>query len=316
VFEDGVTVPYRDARATFAPQVGGGLTVAEALRILDGFDLAAAGFGTARSLHLVLEAQRRAFLDRFRHLGDPAFVDVPYRGLLSPDYAAVRRASIDPSRATPELAPGDPWRFQGSDAPAHLPLTMVAPADVGHTTHVSVVDRERNAVALTSTLGATFGSAVVVPGTGILLNNGTTWFDPRPDTPNSIAPGRRILWAGSPAIVTRGDRLVAAVGAPGGRKVISAVLQVILNLIDFGMGMQDAVSAPRGHSEGGESIVDSRFGPEVIGELRAMGHAITAPTETFATSFFGRPNGVLVDPSTGRLRGGVNQYKPYVAVGL
>lgn len=315
VFPDGVSVPYRDVVATFAPEIGGGLTVAETLRILEGFDLGRPGFGTPEAVHLILEAQRRAFRDRFRYLGDPLLVDVPYAALLGPSYAAERRASIDPARATPDAGPGDPWRFANGPTPWPAPERL-NPADVDHTTHVSVVDRDRNLVSLTSTLGAMFGSGVVVPGTGILLNNGTTWFDPRPGTQNSIASGRRILWAGSPTILSRNGQPFAALGAPGGRKVISAVLQVILNLVDFGLGIQEAVAAPRAHAEGLESLVDARFGPATIAALRAMGHNLAVREETFASSFFGRPNGVVVDSSSGRLSGGVNQYKPYLAVGL
>jgi gamma-glutamyltranspeptidase / glutathione hydrolase len=155
-----------------------------------------------------------------------------------------------------------------------------------------------------------------VPGTGILLNNGTTWFDPRPGTQNSIAPGRRILWAGSPCIVARDGKPFAAVGAPGGRKVISAVLQVILNLVDFGMGPQEAVNAPRVHCEGREVLVDSRLSDAAIGALRDLGHEVVVQAESFSTWVFGRPNAVVVEAGTGRLRGGVNQLKPYVAIGL
>jgi gamma-glutamyltranspeptidase/glutathione hydrolase len=190
------------------------------------------------------------------------------------------------------------------------------PPDVGHTTHISVVDRERNLVSLTSTLGDVFGSAVIVPGTGILLNCGTTWFDPRPGTHNSIAPGRRILWAGSPAIVTREGKPLAAAGAPGGRKVISSVLQVVVNLIDYGLGIQDAVGSPRVHCEGQQTWVDSRLSEDVLGMLRDMGHDLVVQTETVATSYFGRPNGVVVDEATGTVRGGVSPFKPYYAVGI
>lgn len=315
VFEDGVSVSYRDVVATFAPEIGGGLTVAEALRILDRFDLRRLRFGGPEALHLVLEAQRRAFSDRFRWLGDPRLVDVPYDGLLSPEYAADRAASINPQRATPDAGPGDPWGYQSGPSPFLSP-EVISPGDIGHTTHISVVDRQRNLVSLTSTLGAAFGSGVVVPGTGILLNNGTTWFDPRPGTHNSIAPNRRILWAGSPCVLSRGDRPFAAVGAPGGRKVISAVLQVILNVVDFGMSVQDAVTAPRGHCEGRDALVDLRFGEDTIAALREIGHEVTARDESFASALFGRPNAVVVDPVTGRLSGGVNQFKPYVAIGL
>ncbi len=315
VFADGVHRTFRGTDVMVAPETGGGLTILQALKLLDGMDLRSLGFGTAPMLHRMIEAQRRAFLDRFQHLGDPTQSAVPYDGLLSDGYAALRRSEIDPQRASPTAEPGNPWAFQNGTA-RPVERELVVPADVGHTTHISVVDRDRNLVSLTSTLGNVFGCGVVVPGTGILLNSGATWFDPRPGTPNSIAPGRRILWAGSPAILSRAGKPFAAVGAPGGRKVISGVLQTIVNLVEFGMGMQDAVAAPRIHCEGKSVLIDDRFGASVLGELRDLGHTLTAERETFATSLFGRPNGVLVDPATGRLRGGVNVYKPYYAVGL
>jgi gamma-glutamyltranspeptidase / glutathione hydrolase len=315
IFADGVRVAYRDVEVTVVPETGGGLTVAEALKILDRLDLRSAGFGSADALHLMIETQRRAFLDRFRHLGDPTQTAVPYDGLFSNGYGATRRAEIDRKRATPDAGAGDPWVYQTGDA-RPVDRELVAPADVGHTTQISVIDRHRNMVSLTSTLGAIFGSGVVVPGTGILLNSGATWFDPRPGSHNSIAPGRRILWAGSPSLVTRNGRPFAAIGAPGGRKVISAVLQVIVNLVEFGMGMQEAISAPRVHCEGRAATIDSRFGEQVLHELSDRGHDLNVQTETFSTSLFGRPNGVLVDPASGRLRGGVNPFKPYFAVGL
>jgi gamma-glutamyltranspeptidase/glutathione hydrolase len=315
VFEDGFRVPYRDCEVTVAPETGGGLTIAQALRLLDGVDLSVLGHATAESLHYIIETQRRVFADRFHHLGDPEQVSVPYDGLFSRGYAAARRGTIDPNRATSDAGPGDPWVFQ-SGSSTSVGMGEPTPPDVGHTTHISVVDRERNLVSLTSTLGDVFGSALIVPGTGILLNCGTTWFDPRPGTHNSIAPGRRILWAGSPSIITRHGRPLAAIGAPGGRKVISSVLQVILNLVDFGLGIQDAVASPRVHCEGRETWADSRLREAVTWRLHDMGHDIVVQTETVATSYFGRPNGVLVDDSTGTVRGGVSPFKPYYAVGI
>jgi gamma-glutamyltranspeptidase/glutathione hydrolase len=315
VFEDGFRVPYRDCVVTVAPEIGGGLTIGQALRLLGGVDLRAFGHATAASLHQIIETQRRVFADRFRHFGDPEQMAVPYEGLFSREYASSRLTTIDPQRATPDVGPGDPWAYQTASRSARS-IDRGTPPDVGHTTHISVVDRNRNLVSLTSTLGDVFGSALVVPGTGVLLNCGTTWFDPRPGTHNSIAPGRRILWAGSPAIVTRGGQPFASVGAPGGRKVISSVLQVILNLVDFGLGIQDAVALPRVHCEGPETWADSRLSEETLGTLRDMGHKIVVQTETVATSYFGRPNGVVVDESTGTVRGGVSPFKPYYAVGL
>lgn len=314
VFEEGVVVGYHGHEVTVAPETGGGLTVAQTLKLLDGFDLAKPGFGSPEALHLMIEAQRRAFLDRFQHLGDPKFGPVPFAGLLSDGYTAARRGEIQLNAATPEASAGDPWPFEGGRPASQSQLSP--PADVGHTTHISVIDRERNLVSLTSTLGDLFGSGVVVPDTGILLNNGTTWFDPRPGRPNCIAPGRRILWAGSPIIVTRGGQPFAVVGAPGGRKVISSVLQVIVNLVEYGMGMQEAIAAPRLHCEGSMVAIDSRFPAESLDRLRELGHELVVQTESFSTSYFGRPNGVLIDPKTGRLRGGINPFKPYFAMGL
>ncbi len=314
VFPDAISVPYRGCVVAVAPETGGGLSVAQTLRLLDGFDLRRLGSGTSPSVHLLVESLRRAFLDRFRYLGDPMFVSVPYRGLLSESYARQRRAEIDVERATPDAGAGDPWQHDAGAPSSRAAATI--PPEPGNTTHISVVDRNRNMVALTSTLGAIYGSGVVVPGTGILLNNGTTWFDPRPGTQNSIAPGRRILWAGSPTLISRGERPLAALGAPGGRKVISSVVQVIVNLVDFEMGPQEAVSAPRIHCEGREVSADSRFDPSVLNALREMGHEVTVCIEGFASSFFGRPNAILIDHTSGRLRGGVNPFKPYYAVGL
>jgi len=315
VFDGGVTVPYRDIEATVAPQTGGGLTVVQALKLLDGFDLTELGWGSTAASHLLAEALRRVFLDRFRYLGDPKFESVPFAGLLADGYAAERRATIEPLRATPTIGPGDPWKYQTGVDRTSVQVTTVAP-DPGHTTHLTVVDRDRNMVSLTSTLGASFGSAIVVPGTGILLNNLVTWFDPRPGTQNSIAPGRRVLWAGSPTLLTRDGRPLAALGAPGGRKIMSAVLQVIVNLVDFGMGMQDSVSAPRLHCEGPEITIESLTPSGTIDGLRELGHQVTVQTESFATSFFARPNGILIDPTSGRLRGGIDPFRPYYVMGV
>ncbi|HLZ09617.1 MAG TPA: gamma-glutamyltransferase, partial [Chloroflexota bacterium] len=151
---------------------------------------------------------------------------------------------------------------------------------------------------------------------GILLNSGATWFDPRPGSQNSILPGRRILWAGSPVIVTRRGRPFAAIGAPGGRRVISAVLQVLVNVLDHQLGIQDAIAAPRVHCEGSGVLADSRFDSATLGGLRELGHELTILSESVGTSSFGRPNGILIDPASGRIHGGVYPYRPYYAVGL
>ena len=185
-----------------------------------------------------------------------------------------------------------------------------------HTTHLNAIDNDRTMVSLTQTLGQGFGSGFVPKGTGIVLVDGMTWFDPVPGHPNSIAPGKRVLWAGSPTLIVRGDTPLLAVGAPGGRKIMSAVTQAIVNVVDFGDGPQDAVNRPRVHDEGEGLLVDSRIPEDVREGLAALGHQVEVKEETLMSAWFARPNAILVDPKTGTLRGGTDQNKPAVAVGL
>jgi gamma-glutamyltranspeptidase/glutathione hydrolase len=245
---------YRDTRVLTLPGLSGGETVARTLAILNAFPVGAKEQGSADHLHLVGEALRGAFLQRFSSLAD-------------------------------------------------------------HTTHINVVDRERTMVALTQTLGQGFGSGFVAPGTGVVLLDTMTWFDPVPDHPNSIAPGKRVLWAGAPSLLVRDGRPFLAAGAPGGRKIMSAVAQTISNVVDFGDGPQDAVNRPRVHDEGEGLLVDSRVPAAVRAELASLGHEVVVKEETLMSAWFARPQAILVDPGTGRLRGGVDALKPAVAAG-
>jgi len=300
-------------------QVVGGLdntgypTVMQALAILEGFDLGRSAPGSVEQLHLIAEAQRLAFLDRFAHLGDAESAELPIRGILSRGFADERRRLIRADRANPDAVAGNPWPHNGGGAASHPGSDA---AGEGQTTHLTVIDKDRNMVSLLSTLGQHFGSAVVARNTGVVLNNGTMWFDPVPGRVNSLAPGRRIMTAGAPVIVTRDGQPVLAVGAPGGRRVISAVIHSLVNMLDHGMGPQQAVNTPRVHCEGRTTVVDVRVGAQTLDALRGLGHQVEEREETFSTSFFGRPNAVMVQPGTGRLLGGVNQYKPTLAMGL
>jgi gamma-glutamyltranspeptidase/glutathione hydrolase len=288
-------------------------TVMEALNILEAFDLRAMGAGSLDELHLLAEAQRLAFIDRFSHLADAESVPVPVTGLLSKGFAETRAAAIGMGRADPEARAADPWPFEPSVRPHGLPPGVTGE---GQTTHLTVIDKNRNMVSLLSTLGAHFGSAVVPRGTGIVINNGTMWFDPVPGTVNSVAPNRRLMTAGAPTVLLREGKPFLTIGAPGGRRVISSVIHSIVNIVDHGMGPQQALNTPRVHSEGPTTVADARIPPEILDGLRARGHRLSVKEETFSTSYFGRPNAIMVDPATGRLRGGVNQYKPTLAIGL
>ncbi len=308
-------IDYRDKRVAFIGRNSGGTTVAQMLNILAGFDLAALGHNSAAALHLIAEAQHLAYADRFAYLGDPDFADIPLEALESQAYAGARRAQIDIDGPPITEAVGDPWPFHPTGRPSRPPPTLGRDAADQHTTHLTVVDRDRNVVSLTASLGQLFGSGIVVPGTGITLNNGMMWFDPEPGRINSIAPGKRALHAGTPAIVFDDTAPYFALGAPGGRKVLTAVQQIIHNVVDFGLGMQAAVSAPPIHCERGLVNMDARLPAEVIEAVRAMGHEVAIREEHYLSSYFARPNAILIDRTEGVLRSGLEPYKLTTAVG-
>ena len=314
VHESVLRVPWRNCELIASPVNNGSPTVIETLKILERDDLSALGFLSGEALHLIIEAQRRSFQDRFAHLGDPTVAPVPLDGLISDGYAAHRRAGIDPRRATPNEGAGDPWPFQSA------PATPVIPGSErigeGATTNFTVIDSDRNMVACVSTLGSPFGSGVVPAGTGVVLNNGVMWFDPEPGSLVSVGPGKRLMTAGSPTLVLQDGRPKIAIGSPGGRRVITAVAQVLLNILDYGMGPQAAITAPRVHTEGIKVEYDTRIPESSISELEAIGHVLTPQETTAARIAFARPNAVVVDHEAGLLRAGVVHIGPATAVGI
>jgi len=187
-------------------------------------------------------------------------------------------------------------------------------ADMPNTTHVNAVDRDRMCVSLTATLGGGFGSGVMIKGTGIVITNGTYWFDPRPGRPNSIAPGKRVLWAGAPTIVLRSGEPFFVCGAPGGRKIMSAVVQTVVSAVDYGDRPQTATSRPRIHDEGEELQVDSRIPDDVRAQLAAMGHEIEVKVEDVLSTNFARPSAIQI--SGPELLGGVEGTKIGIALGF
>ncbi|MHB8630803.1 MAG: gamma-glutamyltransferase, partial [Candidatus Limnocylindria bacterium] len=202
----------------------------------------------------------------------------------------------DPGRATPNVA-----------------ATPVPPS-TDCTTHVNVVDREGRMVALTTTLGGAFGSGVVAAGTGIVLANVMTWFDPRPGRANSIAGGKRILSAIAPMVLLRSGAPFLCTGAPGGRRIMSAMLHVVTNIVDWAQAPQDAVNAPRTHCESGDLLVDARVPEATRDTLAAMGHRVSPKVETFASSHFARPSAIVVRGT--ELRAGVGALKSSTAIGV
>ena len=251
----------------------GGTVLLESLNILEGFPLAEMTQGSPASLHLLIEAMKRAYADRARYLGDPAFVNAPVPVMLSKDYAARQRASIDPDRAT-----------ASADAAAIKPLR-----EGSNTTHFSVIDDFGNAVSNTYTLNFPYGVGLIAEGTGVLLNNELDDFTAAPGASNAFGlvgfeanlpgPGKRPLSSMSPTILLKDGKPVLVTGSPGGSRIISTVLQVIVNVLDYHMDVLAAVSAPRLHHQWmpDEVRVEHGFSEDVLAQLRAMGHHIVEP---------------------------------------
>lgn len=248
------------------PPSAGGVHVAQMLAILEGFDLASMGFGSADAAHLLAEVLKIAFADRAVATADPAFVTVPVARLMSAEYAAERRALIDLARARSWQAGVAVQAGGASSAPA--------PNESANTTHVSVADRDGNVVASTQTINSLFGARIMIPGTGIIPNNYLYLFDPTPGRALSIAPGKRVTTSMAPTIVLRHGRPRFVLGLPGGLRIFGSVMQALVNLIEHGMSLQQAVEAPRLWTQGHELEVEEGLPAPVRAALQARGHRL------------------------------------------
>jgi gamma-glutamyltranspeptidase/glutathione hydrolase len=287
-----------------------GPTVFEILNILDQFDLAGMGHGSVEFLHTLIEAVKLAAVDRFTFMGDPAVYGFPIDVLADVEYAKSRAVQVDPSQAS-EFDAGDPWSFAGMERPADFPSPAGSAADEG-TTSLTTADKNGNMVALTQTNLAYSG--VVNPGVGVMMNDAMGWSAPMPGTVNSIAPFARALNNMTPVILHDNGRAVMAIGGSGGRKIWPAVVQSIVNRVDFGMSLQEAVERPRIHVESDDPTVDPRFGDDVLVELADMGHRVELPPREFTLWPFSEPNGIITED--GELKSGINpQTKPTHAAG-
>ncbi len=283
------------------PISSGGVGLIEQLNILEGYDLKALGFRSAASVHLIAEAMRRAYADRARYLGDPDFnPGMPVARLVSKEYAAALRRTI----STRHASKSSPDRFEW-------------PAESDETTHLSVVDADRNAVSLTYTLENGYGAKIVAPGTGFLLNDEMGDFNAAPGLtdasgligtePNLAAPGKRMLSSMTPTILARDGKLVMVTGSPGGRTIINTVLHTILNVVDYGMSARAAVDAPRFHHQWlPDRIVYERWGlsPDTTERLEKMGHALDT------LSHQGVAEVIVYDAKEGLLEGAADNRAP------
>jgi gamma-glutamyltranspeptidase/glutathione hydrolase len=318
VRRDVVSGTYRGlAVHSFPPPSSGGVLLVQMLNILEGYDLRERGAGSSSSLHVISEAMKLAFADRAFFLGDPDFVDVPTKRLASKDYAAMQRARIDPPwfrRA--------PWNWFRDE----MAITVSAPGipieDHG-TTHLSVTDRDGNAVAITKTINTPYGSGITVAGTGIVLNNEMDDFAKAIGVPNSyglidtrganlVAPGKRPLSSMTPTVVEKDGEVLMVTGSPGGSRIISSTLLSILNVVDYGMNVKQAVSAPRFHHqwEPDKLYVEPATPADVVDALRARGHEVEVSSRNWSAV-----EAIWVDPETRSHHGGNDPRRDGLALG-
>jgi gamma-glutamyltranspeptidase / glutathione hydrolase len=266
------------------PPSSGGSTDGEALNILEGLDLPA--MDRASALHYYLEASRYSFADRNAYLGDPDFVDVPLVGLLSDSFAAERRALITGTAATSPVPPGDPYPHQGGVAPAP-PQAAATVTRIGSTTHLTVSDRAGDIVTYTFTIESTGGNGIVVPGFGFLLNNELTDFNFDSTThPNRVEGGKRPRSSMSPTIVFSDGRPLLALGSPGGSMIITTVLQILVDRLDLGTPLPEAIAAPRlSQRNTATTVVEPAFlGTPEAAALGARGHVFSTAPEIGAAT--------------------------------
>lgn len=334
-----ITVNYRGWQfASSAPPSSGGLTVGQMLKILERFPIGDAGqgfgFGARNTLHVMIEAMRLAFADRAVWMGDEDFVPVPKKGLLDPTYVDSRAASISLASRMPTPLAGNPLPF---DVAFHGKTFRVAQTEASeegvHTTHFAVVDKWGNVVSYTTTIEATWGTGIMVPGYGFLLNNELTDFNLAPTFvtgvnpgANDVAPFKRPRSSMAPSMLLKDGEPFAAYGSPGGSTIINSVLNTTLNLVDHGMTIQQAIDAPRlsvtsaggaVSCEGGQPFMQPAFSVAVQDALRALGHTGLGAAGTNAcTQSIGSVQGVIIDLQTGKQYGGADQRREGTVIGL
>ena len=277
------------------PPSSGGITLIQLLKSIEPYPVEKWGHNSAKTIHLYTEAERRSFADRAVHLGDPRFYDIPTRTLTSDRYITERMSTFDPDKATRSADVRE-----GNVMPEHT-----------ETTHISIVDKDGMAVSVTTTLNDWFGNYVVVAGSGFFLNNEMDDFSMKPGVPNSygvtgglkneIQPGKTMLSSMTPTIVTKNDSLFMVVGSPGGPRIMTAVFQTIVNVIDFKLGMQEAVDAKRVHSQWLPDAIFSEYGAISKRDsirLSDMGHSVKTLNDLDkGLTFIGRVDGILVLPN-------------------
>jgi gamma-glutamyltranspeptidase/glutathione hydrolase len=279
-----------------APSTGGGTHLIELLNIMEGFNVNKLGHNSAQFIHFFAEAMKMVYADKSINTADPDFYQVPVEKLIDKKYAKRLRKKINKKKA----------------ACNYLAPNYIVP-ESNSTSHLAIVDAKGNVVALTQSINSFFGSGIVVSGKGILLNDPLSDFDDAPNRPNSIAPYKRPTSSIAPTIVLKHGKPFMMLGSPGATRIISALAQIIMNVIDFKMSMDEAIEAPRVHCLDKILHVEVRIPIEVIEQLQSMGHAVKIHADF--DNYFGGTQGIVIDSKTKKLFGGADSRRDGVAIG-
>lgn len=293
-----------------APPSSGGLTVQEILKLMEGFDVQKMGVNSPAYLHHLTEAMHLAYADRAAYMADEDFYDVPIKGLLDEEYIEERRKLINPYKATADVKEGDPWKYEGKGSPSQVTVKEDNP--IGQTTHFSVMDKWGNMVSYTTTIEQVFGSGIMVPGYGFMLNNEMTDFDATPGGVNQVEPRKRPRSSMSPTLLLKEGQPFMAIGSPGGPTIIASVAETILNVIDHQMPIQEAILTPRIYSGGYPTV---RWEPGIDQntrlELMAKGHVFEESSQNI-----GNVQAVIFDYENGKMYGGADNTREGTVLGV
>jgi gamma-glutamyltranspeptidase/glutathione hydrolase len=295
-FRDVVHGTYRGYDIYSCPPPGSGICLIQLLNILEGYNLKDIGRNTAQYYHLLAESMKMVFVDREAHLGDPDLTNVPVLELGDKAYAELLRGKIKPNAAIFDYQP-----------------LQVSVGESGNTSHLSIIDQRDNVVALTQTINNWFGSGIMSEGTGILLNDEIRDFSHHPGGPNSIFPGKRPASSMAPTLIFKDGKPFLTIGSPGATRIISALAQTLINVIDFNMSIDEAIEAPRIHSIGDRLYVEGRISGDIIKALMALGHHVEVKKDF--DNYFGGAQGILINQETDMLHGGADSRRDGVAVG-
>jgi gamma-glutamyltranspeptidase / glutathione hydrolase len=297
--------------ASMPPPSSGGVFLLQMLKILDDFNLSQYDVRSTEKYHLLAEAMHLAYADRAAYAGDPEFVNVPVNGLLHPDYIKERQELINLDSVNQNPTAGDPWEYENSEA-NYSPTSQPDDKKYGETTHFSVTDRWGNVVSYTTTIEQVFGTGIMVPGYGFMLNNELTDFDAVPGGANEVQPNKRPLSSMTPTIVFDDGEPVLTVGSPGGPTIITSVLQTILHAIEYDMELKKAVEEPRIYTNNLNSYrYEDGISSETINELNAMGHKFGPSPTTI-----GNVQSILIDHENGTFKGVADSSRNGAAIGI